>query len=1034
MINSIIKFSLNNRFLILIISIIVLTTGLYTANDLDIDVFPDLTAPTVVVLTESHGMAAEEVEKLVTFPIETALNGASDVRRVRSSSAAGISIVWIDFDWGTEIYRARQIVTEKLTIISETLPEGVGSPTLAPQTSIIGEIMTIGVTSDTISPLELRSIVDNQFRRRLLSISGVSQVVVIGGDYKQYQILASPHRMKHFNVSFAELLRAAKGTNKNSSGGFMNDFGNEYIITAEVRSSDTLEIANSVIKMVNGKPIKISDVARVTIGAAPKIGDGFLNGKPAVIMTILKQPDVNTLKLTTNVEKAIQELQTSLPKGVVITGDIFKQADFIETAVKNVELALLEGGILVIIILFAFLMSFRTSIISIIAIPISLLVAVLTLKWLGFSLNTMSLGGLVIAIGVLVDDAIIDVDNVLKRLKENALKPASEREKTLTVVFNATVEIRTSIVISTLIIIAAFIPLFFLSGMEGRMLKPLGITFIVSLFSSTVVALTLTPALCSFLLAKQEYLTRQRKGLQWVERLTQFYKNLLSGLIFSKRNPTRKPKIIMAIAGLMLIISILIFFRLGRSFLPEFNEGTLTLSTVSLPGISLDESNKINTIIDSLLLTIPEVKHVARRTGRAELDEHAQGVFSSETDVPFDLQDRTKDDFLEEVREKLQTVGGINITVGQPLAHRIDHMLSGTRANIAIKVFGTDLEKMFSIANQIKNEISEVEGLVDLSVEQQVSIPHLVIKPNRNLLAQHGIALNDFSEFIDVALAGEKVSDVYEGSQSFDLILRYDDNSRNSIESIRNIFIDTHDGKKIPLRYVANVVSETTPNTISRENVQRKVVVSANVAGKDLRSVVNDVQGLVASNVSLPQGYYINYGGQFESEQRASQLLFYTSLLAILVIFMLLFQEFKNFAISALIMINLPLAIIGGVFSIQISSGVLSIPAIIGFITLFGIATRNGLLLISKYQQLEQEGLNLKDAILRGSTDRLSPILMTALTAALALVPLVIAGNQPGNEIQSPMAVVILGGLITSTLLNIFIVPTIYFFLNRRKL
>ncbi len=783
MINNIINFSLNNRFLIIILSLIILTIGAYTSNDMDIDVFPDLTAPSVVVLTESHGMAAEEVEKLVTFPIETALNGATDVRRVRSSSAAGISIVWIDFDWETDIYRARQIVSEKLSIISETLPEGVGSPTLAPQSSIIGEIMTIGITSDSVSMLDLRTITDKQIRQRLLSISGVSQVVVIGGEYKQYQILANPQKMKYYNVSFSELLKASKGTNKNSTGGFLNDFGNEYIITAEVRTSDTTEIGNSVIKMINDKPIKISDVAQVTIGASPKIGDGYLNGKPAIIMTVLKQPDINTLTLTTKIETALAELQTTLPKNITINTNIFKQSDFINTAVNNVRKALIEGTVFVVIILFIFLMSFRTTIISIIAIPVSLLISVLTLKLLGFTINTMSLGGLVIAIGVLVDDAIIDVDNVLKRLKQNALKPEHEREKSLIVIFSATKEIRASIINATLIIIVAFVPLFFLNGMEGRMLKPLGISFIVSLFASLVVSLTLTPVMCSLLLTNHKILVKQKKSILWVEKMSNFYRNILSKLLTENK---KKSKIILGSSVGLLFVAIIIFFGLGRGFLPEFNEGTLTLSTVSLPGISLDESNKMNKMIDSLLLSIPEVKAVARRTGRAELDEHAQGVFSSETDVPFILESRTKDEFMEDVRSKLNSVGGINITIGQPLAHRIDHMLSGTRANIAIKVYGTDLDKMFSIANQVKANITDVEGLVDLSVEQQVQIPHLVIKPNRELLARYGISLNDFTEYIDVAFAGEKISDVYEGSQSFDLILRYNENSRNSIENIKN--------------------------------------------------------------------------------------------------------------------------------------------------------------------------------------------------------------------------------------------------------
>jgi CzcA family heavy metal efflux pump len=1026
MLNKIIDFSLKNRLLVLFMAFILLIGGIYTATQMEVDVFPDLTAPSVVVITEAHGMATEEVERLVTFPIETSVNGATDVRRVRSSSATGISIVWVDFEWNTEFFMARQIVTEKLATIADRLPAEAGKPTLAPQSSIIGEIMVITVSSDSVTPMELRTVADWQIRNRLLSIAGVSQVVVMGGDFKQYVVEADPEKMNFYGIRFKELFDACKNLNQNATGGFLNDFGSEYVIRGIIRTSNTADIGNSVIKMNNGQPVSISDVATVVIGAAPKIGAGYLNGKPAVIMTVLKQPNTNTLELTERIDEAIAGLSASLPKYITIRTDVFRQADFINRAVKNVERALIEGGFFVAIILFLFLLNVRTTVISLVAIPLSLIVSVITLRMLGQTINTMSLGGMAIAVGSLVDDAIIDVDNVLKRLKENFRKPKEQQQPTLQVIYNASSEIRASILNATLIIIVAFIPLFFLSGMEGRMLKPLGISFIVSLFASLVVAITLTPVMCSYLLTSPGQLTQHETGSRWVRWLNNRYARALEIALKYKR-------ILIGGATALFIVSMFVLFSLGRTFLPEFNEGMLTLSTVSLPGISLEESNKLNLMLEKEMLAMSEIETIARRTGRAELDEHAQGVFSSEVDVPFTLTNRSKEEFLEELRNRLATVRGINITIGQPLSHRIDHMLSGTRANIAIKVYGTDLHKMFSLANQIKSDISGIEGLVDANVEQQVDIPQLQIKPKREMLKQHGIPVNEFAEFIDVAFAGEKVSEVYEGNMSFDLILRYRDTYRNSVESVGNILLDTHNGNKVALREVADIVSASGPNTISRENVQRKVVVSANVSGRDLRSVVNDVKQTVGKNISLPENYYIEYGGQFESEEKAAGLLFYTSILAIFVIFLLLYVEFRDLAVSAVILLNLPLALIGGVFSILFTSGMLSIPAIIGFITLFGIATRNGILLVSKYTALMHEGVPLTKAIMQGSLDRLNPILMTALTAGLALVPLAFAGHKPGNEIQSPMAVVILGGLLTSTLLNIFIVPAVFYLVKSKK-
>ena len=1048
MLNKIINFALNNRLLIVVASVLLIVFGSYVASKMEVDVFPDLTAPTVVVLTEAHGMAPEEVEKLVTFPIETSVNGATNVRRVRSSSSAGISIVWVEFEWNTDIFKARQIVNEKIIAVGANLPVGVGNPTMAPQSSIMGEIMLIGLTADSTSQMDLRTIADWTIRPRLLATGGVAQVVIIGGEYKQYQILASPQKMDFYTISLTELLKASEEANGNSSGGFINEYGNEYIIKGIGRTNSVNEIGKSVIKLVNGNPVKIEDVAEIKIGAAPKIGDGSLKGEPAVIMTVMKQPATNTLELTDKIDEAIIDMQSNLPKDVHINTKIFRQADFINASISNIQKVLLEGTAFVIIILFLFLMNWRATVISLVAIPISLIVAILTLKWLGFTINTMSLGGMAIAIGDLVDDAIIDVENVFKRLKENAKKPLEKQVNKLKVIFDASFEIRTSIINATFIIIVAFVPLFFLSGMEGKLLAPLGIAFIVALFASLIVSITLTPVLCSYLLTNDKMLQKQHKESWLVERLQKIYIRLLEKVM-------RWKKIMITGCVVLFVLALLAFSQLGRSFLPEFNEGSLVISAVSLPGISLEESNKIGTDIEKALLTVPEIKITTRRTGRAELDEHAQGVNASEIDAPFTLDDRNRADFMAEVRKKLAGISGANITIGQPIGHRIDHMLSGTRANIAIKIFGDDLNKLFSLSNLIKNEIQNIDGLVDLSVEQQVEIPQIQIKAKRDLLNHYGISIGAFNEFVDAAIAGEKVSDIYEGAKTFDLVVRFDEENRTKIENIRNTLIDVGNGelsivngqtatnnslpiaiatqKKIPLHYVADVISTSGPNTINRENVERKTVVSANVVGRDQKSVVEDIQQIINEKIKFPEGYHIEYGGQFEAEAEASKILVATSLLSLLVIFLLLFQEFKNVKISGIILLNLPLALIGGVFSIYFTSGILSIPAIIGFITLFGVATRNGILLVSHYKTLQEDGLDLYDTVIQGSKDRLSPILMTALTAGLALIPLAIAGDLPGNEIQSPMAKVILGGLLTSTLLNIFIVPVVYFLSNSKS-
>lgn len=1026
MLNKIIHFSLQNRLLIVIVSALLMVFGVITATKMEVDVFPDLTAPTVVVLTEAHGMAPEEVEKLVTFPIETSVNGATNVRRVRSSSSAGISIVWIEFEWDTDIFKARQIINEKISSVSAKLPQGVGIPTMGPQSSIMGEIMLVSLTADTTSQMDLRTIADWNLRPRLLATGGVSQVVVIGGEFKQYQILVSPQKMDQYDVSMTEFLKACKEANGNSSGGFMNEYSNEYIVKGIGRTSDIREIGKSIVKRVNGNTIKIEDVAEVKIGAAPKIGDGSLKGEPAVILTVMKQPATNTLELTDKIDAAIIDIQKTLPKDVKINTKIFRQADFINSSISNIQKTLVEGTIFVVIILFLFLMNWRATFISLMAIPISLLVAILTLKWLGFTINTMSLGGMAIAIGDLVDDAIIDVENVFKRLKENALLPVELQRNKLTVIFDGSFEIRSSIINATFIIIVAFVPLFFLSGMEGKLLAPLGIAFIVALFASLIVSITLTPVLASYLLANDKMLKNQHKESWLVGKLNTIYLNALTKAMQFK-------KTILIGAGVLFLLSLFLFSQLGRSFLPEFNEGSLVVSAVSLPGISLEESNKIGTRVEKALLSVPEISITTRRTGRAELDEHAQGVNAAEIDAPFILEERSREEFMADVREKLSGVSGANITIGQPIGHRIDHMLSGTRANIAIKIFGTDLNKLFTISNQVKSSIEGIEGLVDISVEQQVEIPQIQIKAKRDLLNHYGISIGQFNEFVDVSFAGEKVSEIYEGNKTFDLVVRANESNRGKIENIRNTLIDTDDGQKIPLSYVADIVSTSGPNTINRENVQRKTVVSVNVAGRDQKSAVEEIKNAIKKNVDLPEDYHIEYGGQFESEAEASKTLMIASLLSLLVIFLILYNEFKKIKTASTILLNLPLALIGGVLSLTLTSGILSIPAIIGFITLFGVATRNGILLVSHYITLKEEGYSLYDTVIQGSKDRLSPILMTALTAGLALIPLALASDLPGNEIQSPMAKVILGGLFTSTLLNIFIVPVVYYLTNLKN-
>ncbi len=1026
MLNKIISFSLHNRITVLLASLLLLIWGVYIGNKTEVDVFPDLNAPTVVVMTEANGMAAEEVEQLVTFPIETTVNGATHVRRVRSSSTNGFSIVWVEFDWDTDIYLARQIVSEKLSIVSESLPSNVGKPTLGPQSSILGEMLIIGLTSDSTSMLDLRTLADWTIRPRLLSMGGVAQVAVLGGDIKEYQIALDPGRMRHYKVTLDEVLNVTREMNLNSNGGVINEYGNEYIVRGVISTDDVSKIARSIVKSSDGAPIMLEDIAEVKIGAQePKLGTASVEGKPAVLLTVTKQPNTGTIELTKKLDEAIIDLQKTMPKDIHVSTDIFRQSNFIENSINNVKNSLYEGAIFVIIVLFLFLANVRTTIISLITLPLSLIVSILVLYYMGLTINTMSLGGMAIAIGSLVDDAIVDVENVWKHLRENRILPKEEKKSVLKVVYDASREVRMPILNSTLIIIVSFIPLFFLSGMEGKMLAPLGIAFIVALFASTIVALTLTPVLCSYLLGSEKYKSVPKEAFVSIF-LKKYYASLLSWALYNK-------KLVLGITAILFISSLIALFTLGRSFLPSFNEGSFTINVSSLPGISLAESDKIGERAEKLLMTIPEIKTVARKTGRAELDEHALGVNVSEIEAPFELKDRSRKEVVAEVRQKLSTINGANIEIGQPISHRIDAMLSGTKASIAIKLFGSDLNKMYSLANKIKDNIQDVKGIVDLNVEQQIERPQLKIVPKRELLARYGISLPEFSEFVNVNLAGEVVSQVYDEDKAFNLVVRSGDEYRDEVEKVKNLMIDIANGEKVPLVYVADVISSMGPNTINRENVKRKIVISANISEQDLRGVVNDIKDRIEANITLPEGYHVEYGGQFESEQVASRTLLITSIMSIVVIFLLLYSEFRSTLQSCVILLNLPLALIGGVFALVFTTGELSIPAIIGFISLFGIATRNGMLLISHYNNLRNSGFDLRRSIISGSLDRLNPILMTALSSALALIPLALNSDLAGNEIQSPMAKVILGGLLTSTFLNAFIVPIVYEIMNNNK-
>ncbi len=1027
MFNRIIHFSLYNRLIVLLLGVIILIAGGFALLRTEIDVFPDLNAPTVVVMTEAPGFAPEEVEKLVTFPIETAVNGAAGVRRVRSSSATGFSAVSVEFDWGTDIYIARQTVTERLSGIAGNFPPGVEPPTLGPQSSILGEILIIGLTADKTSLMELRTIADRIIRPQLLSVKGVAQVAVIGGDIKEYQIKLSPGKMKYHSVTLTDVLTATNDMNVNASGGIINDFGNEYIIKGLITTNQSEEIGLCVVSSGSDGVVLLRDIAEIEIAPEmPRLGLASVKGQPAVLITVTKQPAVGTINLNEELIARLNTLAPTLPSDIHISTDIFSQSTFIESSVGNLQESLFEGAIFVIIVLFFFLMNLRTTIISVVALPISILITVLILNLLDININTMTLGGIAIAIGSLVDDAIVDVENVYKRLKENRTLPHDEQKRPVEVVYEASKEVRMPVINSSLIIIASFLPLFFLSGIEGRMLIPLGISFIVALLASTIVALTITPALCSYLLANKSSL---EKDLTKEPFITRILKNIyLRALHCAMKHKWA----VLVTTSILFIISIVLFSGLGRSFLPGFNEGSFTINVSTLPGVSLTESDRIGRKAEEIILSVPEIKTVARKTGRAELDEHALGSNVSEIEAPYELNGRTRREVVNELREKLSHIPGTNIEIGQPISHRIDAMLSGTEAQIAIKLFGSDLTTLYNKGNEIKNNISQIPGVVDVNIEQQIGRPQIDIKPKRELLAKYGIPISEFAEFINVALSGQKVSEVYEDGLPYNLTVKVDPDEVAGIDALNDLMIDSSFGK-IPLSYVAEIISTTGPNTIARENVNRRIVVSANVDGRDLRSVVNDIQKTINEKIKLPEGYYLKIGGQFESEAAASRTLMLTSLLSIFIIFILLYGEFKNMNQPLVILINMPLAVIGGVLMLVMTGSEMNIPAIIGFISLAGISTRNGMLLMNRYNSLKTEGMSLKDRIYKGSVDRLTPILMTALTSALALIPLALRGGQAGNEIQAPMATVILGGLVTSTVLNIFIVPIVYEMINKRK-
>jgi len=1025
MLDKLMQTSLRNRLIVLLAALATLVVGTIVTLDMPIDVFPDLTAPTVTILTEAHGMAAEEVENLVTFPIETAVNGASGVRRVRSNSIQGLSTTWVEFDWGTDIYVARQIVGEKLNTVRNTLPEGVDQPVLAPITSIMGEIMLVGLTSETTSPMELRTLADFTIARRIQSVPGVSQVLVYGGERQQYEVGVDPYKIAARGLTLHKVREAVAESNINATGGILVESGQEYLIRGLGRVRSVADIESTVITVENGVPVLVKDISQVTIAPAFRLGTASISNRDGVLLVIAKQPEANTLALTGRILDILQNLRSGLPADITLHTDIFRQADFIEVAMDNVVKALRDGAILVTLVLFLFLLNVRTTVISVLAIPLSLVVAFLVLRMLGFSVNTMTLGGMAIAIGVLVDDAIIYVENVYRRVRQNAEQPESARRPFGTVVAAASSEVRSPIAMATFIVVVVFIPLFILSGVEGRMLKPLGFAYVVSILASLLVAVTVTPALSSLLLRNVS--ARKDRGESWtVRKLKAVYEPSLRYFLKHQGG-------IIGASAVLVVASLVALPFFGRTFLPEFNEGTLNISLATLPGTSLEESDHLGGMVEEILLSHEAVVSTARRTGRTELDEHSLGSHAHELEVQVDLSRTSKQELLAELREDLAIVPGMNITIGQPISHRIDHMLSGTRAAIAVKLFGPDLYQLRTYAERIRAEMEQIDGLVDLFVDQQTDVPQVRIQADRERMAMYGLRSSDIDELIDVAFLGARTSQIYEGEHRHDLLVRYAPLYRNDLESVRKALIDTPVGGPVPLERVADIRVDRGPNYISRENVMRKIVIQANVAGRDLRGTVEQIRERIENRVDLPQDYFVEYGGQFESEERASRTVTLLSVFSIVAILVILYLEFGNFRQAILVMVNLPLALIGGIVSIFFTADVISIASLVGFITLFGIAVRNGILMVSHYNHLiDEEHLPLYQAVVQGSLERLSPILMTALTTGLALVPLALAGDKPGSELESPMAIVILGGLLSATFLNLVVVPALFVKWGRR--
>lgn len=1023
--DAIIRSSLRFRAVAVAAAVILCFVGVRTALDMPVDVFPDLTAPTVNVMTEVPGMSADEVESQVTFPIESALNGASGVRRIRSSSAVGVSVVWVEFDWGFDIHLARQIVNEKLDLVRSDLPPESDLPVMAPLSSIMGEVAFLGLQSDNHDPIELRTYADTVVRRRLLSVSGVSQVTPIGGGEKQYQVELDPILLALHGVGVDEVVTALKATNANTSAGFAIESGSEYVVSGMGRITRLEDAGETVVRLDDGVPLRVRDLGVLRIGAAPRRGEGSVNGRRAVILGVQKQPDANTLDVTRRLDVALDEIEAALPRGMTLDRTLFRQADFVEAAIHNVLGALRDGSLLVVLVMLIFLANVRASLITLTALPLSILASVLALKAIGATINTMTLGGMAIAVGALVDDAVIDVENVVRRLRLNRALPEVDRRPSRSVVLDATLEIRPSIVFATAIIVLVFLPLFFLTGVEGLLLRPLGLAYVVSLAASLVVAVTVTPALCSLLLPHSRAVVHNREAAI-VIRLKRWYRPLLEAAL---NHPWRTT----APAALLLVAAVVLVVGSGRSFLPEFNEGSLTISAVTLPGTNLEESDRLGRVIEDILLEHPEVLSTARRTGRAELDQHAMSVESAEIDVRLRMGERSKEELLDALREDLAMLPGLNVTIGQPISHRIDHMLSGSRANIAVKVFGSDLRTMRNLAGRVREAMADVPGVVDLAVEPQTDIPNLHVHFDRPALARYGLSIESVNMVIEAAFSGVTVTRILEGPNAFDLVVHVASNKNHSTAGVSDIPVHLPEGGSVPLHTLATIEKAKGPNLINREQVQRKIVVTCNVAGRDVAAVVNDVRERVDPIVAAESGHRVEYGGQFESAARASRTLMWLGLAVVVGIALLLQIAFGSTRDALLVMLNLPLALIGGVIGVLLTDNVLSVASIIGFITVFGIATRNGIMLVShvRHLQLVEGVLDLREAVRRGAEERLAPILMTALASGLALVPLALAADRPGSEIETPMARVILFGLMSSMILNMVITPTLYLKLGR---